>query len=160
MPRIATVILTIAFSALVTALVVQTARLGAEKSRVAHLHQAIAELKAHYAAQTVAATEKALANVAAEKEKTDAALRLAETRSRELAAHRRAAAVEHRRLRDTIAAATANLPAAPCETCREYAATAGELLEACHDEQRELAEKADGHAADVKTLIDVWPGGN
>ena len=39
----------------------------------------------------------------------------------------------------------------------EYASTAGELLAQCGAEITELAAKADGHANDVRTLIEAWP---
>ena len=37
------------------------------------------------------------------------------------------------------------------------AVTLGQLLESCGAEYQSVARSADGHALDVKTLIDAWP---
>lgn len=55
------------------------------------------------------------------------------------------------------AAGRIRLPETPAATVAEYALTAGELLTDCSRREQELAEKADGHAADVRTLIGAWP---
>lgn len=39
----------------------------------------------------------------------------------------------------------------------QYATTIADLLGQCSVEYQQLAEVADGHAADVKLLLDAWP---
>ena len=46
---------------------------------------------------------------------------------------------------------------APPTTVAEYATTVSELLAVCSRERTFYAEKADGHASDVRTLIEAWP---
>lgn len=43
------------------------------------------------------------------------------------------------------------------DACLATAAATSELLVAVSTERRELAEKADGHVSDIKTLTDSWP---
>lgn len=37
------------------------------------------------------------------------------------------------------------------------ATTHKELLDSCRNEYRDMGQKAQGHATDIKTLIDAWP---
>lgn len=43
------------------------------------------------------------------------------------------------------------------DSCLATAHATSELLVAVSTERRELAEKADGHVSDLKTLIQAWP---
>lgn len=49
------------------------------------------------------------------------------------------------------------LRADPAGTGNQYAATLADLLSQCSVEYQQVAEAADGHAADVKFLQDAWP---
>lgn len=66
---------------------------------------------------------------------------------------------ESQRLRDSVATASARLrlPDTAAPTVIEYADTAGELLLQCTEAYRDLAAKADGHAADALMLHQAWP---
>lgn len=52
--------------------------------------------------------------------------------------------------------ASRRLSSASKETIINYTVTNSELLESCAAEYRNLAEKADGHAIDVRRLGDAW----
>lgn len=56
-----------------------------------------------------------------------------------------------------LSEANKRLSTAPRQTIIEYTITNSELLEACTEEYRGVAEKADGHAIDVERLSEVWP---
>lgn len=59
--------------------------------------------------------------------------------------------------RDAIYAFRAKLPNATAATVAVAADTAAELLGACVNEYRSVAESADRHADDARTLIEAWP---
>lgn len=71
----------------------------------------------------------------------------------------RAARTELERLRDALAAgpAPSGLPGAADAACRVDPDPARELLLECATQYLELAQQADGHAADVQLLRDGWP---
>lgn len=56
-----------------------------------------------------------------------------------------------------LSEANKRLSTAPRQTIIEYTITNSELLEACTEEYRGVAEKADGHAIDVERLSEAWP---
>ena len=60
-------------------------------------------------------------------------------------------------LRDTINAIKASNSAVTIETLINRANTAGDLLGDCAARYRSVAEKADRHANDARTLSDAWP---
>lgn len=60
-------------------------------------------------------------------------------------------------LRDTIAAFNRSNSTASTQALIERAAAASSLLGDCADRYRNVAEKADRHSSDVKTLTDSWP---
>lgn len=60
------------------------------------------------------------------------------------------------RLSDEIAATT-RAAAASKEACIERIGAIGELLGTVEEAGRSMAEKADRHALDIKTLIESWP---
>ena len=71
---------------------------------------------------------------------------------------------ERDRLRDTLATATANLPAAPttpgADTCapeRELLSTMGAGLERLAGAGASIAQAADRHAVDARALGEAWP---
>jgi len=82
--------------------------------------------------------------------------RIRETSLRAAAARARTAA---ERLRDQArtAASRIHLPQTPASAVAEYASAANELFAQCTGAYQELGEKADGHAADARTLIEAWP---
>jgi hypothetical protein len=60
-------------------------------------------------------------------------------------------------LRDAIAAFAKARPDDTASSARASAATLGTLLADCEGRYREMAEIADGHASDVRTLKEAWP---
>ena len=61
------------------------------------------------------------------------------------------------RMRRDLADMPRRIAAASREAVDQYAAAAGKLLGACTAEYQWLAERADGHAADVRLMQDAWP---
>ncbi len=59
-------------------------------------------------------------------------------------------------LRDATATAVRDA-ATSVDACTQRAAALGELFSASAESYRELAEKADRHASDVRTLSEAWP---
>lgn len=60
-------------------------------------------------------------------------------------------------LRDTLAAIRSGVPSASAEALGQSTATLTTLLADCSGKYRDVAEKADRHANDAKTLGDAWP---
>jgi hypothetical protein len=60
-------------------------------------------------------------------------------------------------LRDTVSALQSRLAESACPAVAQSAIASAKLLEECSGEYRELAAVADGHASDIKTLIQAWP---
>lgn len=60
-------------------------------------------------------------------------------------------------LRNTVANLRANLPAIAADACRQTADAALAVFGDCAARLGELAQAADGHANDAKTLMDAWP---
>jgi len=69
----------------------------------------------------------------------------------------RASADALERLRDDLARVRAAALAATPPACPEPRPALGELLAECAAELRDVAEKADRHVSDVRTLVDAWP---
>ena len=67
-----------------------------------------------------------------------------------------AARTESRGLRDDVAAAE-RLSSESLAACAQHSATVGRLLDLCSTERGAVAETAQGHANDVKTLLEAWP---
>ena len=74
-----------------------------------------------------------------------------------LAQYRAAAAAADDRLRLATAEWRIRLSVAPVEACRTAASTAAGLLGECSAAYRQVAEAADGHAADVRQYESAWP---
>lgn len=60
-------------------------------------------------------------------------------------------------LRDTVTTLRGQLSSAPLEACRVTADLALKVFGDCTDQYREVAEAADRHASDARTLSDAWP---
>lgn len=82
------------------------------------------------------------------------AAKLRETDLRKDAAASRAAAGG---LRDQLATIRGGLAEASSQARADTAAALTVVLERCSVEYRELAETADRHTNDIRTLIDAWP---
>jgi len=60
-------------------------------------------------------------------------------------------------LRDEVAALRRRISIAPEASRADATAALGDVLLACTERYRSVAEEADRHASDVRTLIDAWP---
>ena len=119
--------------------------------------------------QTIANMERAAAQaqVVAQAEKAEVEKRYAEklkgayddAKKREATIRADAAAVRRTadRLRDDLADIRRNLPEATIAACRVRADTVADLLGRCAGRYTDLAERADRHVNDVKTLTEAWP---
>ncbi len=90
------------------------------------------------------------------KEKEDAEQKAAERES-VLRVERDRALAGARRLHDDITALRTRLPNAIPSACIATADTLAVLFDQCQQEYRAMAEVADGHLEDTRTLIDAWP---
>ena len=117
----------------------------------------ISEMQQAQAEQTAKAVTKALDETIALQRKKDAALKSAEARAAALRVAAAGALAESDSLRAQLAEERMRLPDATVAACRAYALSLNTVLDQCQARHRELASKADGHAADVRTLLDSWP---
>lgn len=115
------------------------------------------EVRAEYAAKLAEAKEAARLREADLTKQRDDALAKGnerETTLRTVAAGGAAASIS---LRDTLSGISNGVPLATIETLRHATSTLATVLTDCQGRYRELAEKADRHASDTKTLSDAWP---
>ena len=112
------------------------------------LEQATAELRAQ---ATARAAEQSITR------KYQEALNAAQNRQISLRADADSARAESDRLREQAASAARRIANAPPAAVAEYASAATEILDQCQRSYQGLAAAADGHASDVRTLIDAWP---
>ena len=118
---------------------------------------ALETLQREHAESLTRATGAALnATIAWQKEK-DGAIDRAQQRAKTQAASAAAARTERDSLRNTLAAASRRLPDATHAACTEYGAAASGLLDQCATAHQELARQCDGHASDVRLMIEAWP---
>ena len=63
---------------------------------------------------------------------------------------------ERDRLRQQLQSSRADLAKATTSSLVDYTSTLSDVFEQCTREYTELAEKADGHTIDIKTLLNSW----
>ena len=130
-------------------------RLGAQ---VQSGQAALETLKREHAESLTRATASALnATLKWQKVKDDAIDR-AQQRAKSQAASAAAARTERDSLRHALAAASRRLPDATHAACADYGAAVGGLLDQCAAQHQELARQCDGHASDVRLMLEAWPG--
>ena len=117
----------------------------------------IAELRLEQTNERISAVSRARADERAVNKTYQEALNAARTREDVLRRDARAARAESDSLRAQLSDAARRIADAPPATVAEYATAVGELLAVCSRERTLFAEKADGHASDVRTLIEAWP---
>ena len=133
---------------------VQGWRMGAQ---VQSGKAALETLKREHAESLTRATASALnATIAWQKVKDDAIDR-AQQRAKSQAASAAAARRDADSLRHALAAASLRLPDATPSACTEYGAAVGGLLDQCGRAYQELARSCDGHASDVRLMLEAWP---
>lgn len=84
------------------------------------------------------------------------ALNNARTRENEIRLAADGARSELDRLRGTIKKRSAAVSASPASAV-DYSIASADVFGECAEELTALAGKADGHAADLKTMIEAWP---
>ena len=84
------------------------------------------------------------------------ALNNARTRENEIRLAADGARTELDRLRITIKKRSAAVAASPASAV-DYSIASSDLLAECAGEYQALAGKADGHASDLRTMIESWP---
>ncbi|MDN5490174.1 MAG: hypothetical protein L0G93_20190 [Acinetobacter sp.] len=138
--------------------------LGIQSWRINHYKSEFTLLDAKYK------TEVAEAKALAEQAKTSAALKEKQWSEQQLKAEQnynakikqiesdsRLANASADSLSKQLKIANSRLSSASKETIIEYTNTSSDILENCIAEYRTVAEKADGHAADVERLREAWP---
>jgi predicted Holliday junction resolvase-like endonuclease len=93
------------------------------------------------------------------KEEVAHAQREAEKRIAKVQADLRSAHVAVGKLRNTVSALQSRLANASREAVLESAAACGKLLATCAARYTDMADKAERHAGDVRTLMEAWPSG-
>lgn len=122
-------------------------RLGAE----------ISQLQAQQAINLSNGLKTALDQTIKFQKAKDEALKKAESRAAANAASASAARTESDRLRLQLESARSGIPQATHDSLRAYATTLSAVFGECQNSIRELAEKATGHASDVRKLTEAWP---
>lgn len=117
----------------------------------------IASLKATHATELAQAKEAALATERTNAAKYQGALNEARTREAALQRDVGRARAESDGLRDQAANAARRIATAAPAAVAEYANTVSELFAECSRSYQGMAEKADGHSADARTLREAWP---
>jgi hypothetical protein len=120
------------------------------------LNAKIDRMMAEYSQAMAQAGQNAMLESARLQKLKDEALNEANRIAQENAKAAAAARGELDRLRRQLAS-TADLSTATCPSTRDYAATLATVFGECATRIGELAEKADGHAADSRTLNGAFP---
>lgn len=116
-------------------------------------------LKAEHADQALTAARGALKMTEHYRENADAAVKKAESRMAQNKRDADSVRAELDGLRGELAGVPGLIASASRAAVDQYAAAATVVFEQCTARYSEVARDADGHAADVATLIDAWPGG-
>ena len=117
----------------------------------------ITTLQASHASERARASQAAWAAERATAIRYQGALNVARTREAALQRDAARARALSDGLREQAAEAARRLAAAPPAAVLEYATAVNQLFADCSRSYQELAGKADGHAADVRTLSEAWP---
>ena len=117
----------------------------------------IAEIKTAHAQAATLASEEASRNFRAITTKYEGALNAARTRETVLRRNADLARTESDGLRSQLTDAARRIAAAPPASVAEYATTVSHLFRDCSRRYQELGVQADGHANDVRTLVEAWP---
>lgn len=111
-------------------------------------------------AALIKAQQDALATERALNRKLEDARNEATIRDQVITRHAAAVGTAHQQLRvalDTIRSSANRLPGDPGAASDQRTGTLAQLLGDCADRYRGVAEKADRHASDVRTLSEGWP---
>lgn len=103
------------------------------------------------------ARQKALDDTIKLQRTKDEAIQAAEKRAQEQSVAASAARADADRMRSKLANVPARIARATDSAVREYANAASVVFAECVGKYQELAEKADGHANDVRLMREAWP---
>lgn len=117
----------------------------------------IADLKLEYSDATIKAISKALEDSNKLQKVKDEALVKAQKQSKINAKAAASAASERDSLLKQLAQSSSTISQATCTSTRDYASTVTAVLGECIAGYTEMAEKAQGHALDARTLRQAWP---
>jgi hypothetical protein len=115
------------------------------------------EVQARWDAQQAADERAARAKEAAFAKQLQEATKNASDRDQTIRALAAASGGANLGLRDTLAAISRGVPSATADALGKSVATLSAVLAECSGRYQSLAEKADRHASDVKTLQEAWP---
>ncbi len=119
----------------------------------------IADIQAQHAEAIAASAKSAIRLTEHYRDNADAALRKAEARSAQNKRDADRLRGELDGLRGDLAEVPGRIRTASREAVDQYAATASVVFDQCVRRYSEVAGAAQGHAADVETLMDAWPVG-
>lgn len=117
----------------------------------------ISAIKAQHAADYAKAQQQALDETTRLQAQKDKATKDAAKRALKLEADLATARLIGDGLRDDLAASRLQLSEASRSSLNQYTSTLSVLFVECVRSLESLAGKADGHAADARTLIEAWP---
>ena len=117
----------------------------------------IAEIKTAHAQAATLASEEASRNFRAITTKYEGALNAARTRETVLRRNADLARTESDGLRSQLTDAARRIAAAPPASVAEYATTVNRLFDQCQRDYQEVARLAQGHADDVRMILEAWP---
>ena len=117
----------------------------------------ISGIRTEHAAQVAINASNALERYETMERTKDEAIKAAQERETQFKADAGRASATADGLRGTLYEFRASLPNAAPATVIARADSVAELLGACADEYRSVAEAADRIASDRQTLIDAWP---
>lgn len=115
------------------------------------------EVRAEYAQKLADAKDAARAREKELTDQRDSAINERNQREQTIRSLSAAAGASANSLRDTLAGISNGVPSASVDALRKSTTTLASVLGECQDRYRELAEKADRHASDAKTLSEAWP---
>ena len=121
------------------------------------LNAQINRMTTEYAQQLADANAQALARYQRMERQKQDAINEAQAIAKRNAAAASAARADVERLRTQLAASSNAISTATITSLREYAVTLSDVFGECVAEYERLAKTADGHALDVRTLINAWP---
>ena len=114
-------------------------------------------IKAQHAADYAQAQQQALDETTRLQAQKDKATKDAAKRALKLEADLATARLIGDGLRDDLAASRLQLSDASRSSLNQYTSTLSVVLAECVRSFESMAAKADGHAADARTLIEAWP---
>lgn len=116
-------------------------------------------LKAKHAGEALTAARGALKLTEHYRENADAAVKNSEARMAQNKRDADSLRAELDGMRGELASVPGRIAGAARAAVDQYAAAATVVFEQCTARYSALARDADGHAVDVRSLADAWPGG-